>query len=99
MLAILLVIVLFHTWLASYSREEQSGRTTYYYAYLAEAFSDRHLHLSIQPDPRLLALDDPYDLSARVELEKQGVVTPVDFPSMKENSIYTGDPPLPFCWH
>lgn len=76
--------MLFHTWLASYSREEESGRTTYYYSYLSQAFLQGDLHLPLQPDPQLLAMEDPYDVSARVELAKKGVSTPVDF------SLYNG---------
>lgn len=78
------MIMLFHAWLASYSREADSGRTTYYYAYLSQAFMQGNLYLPLQPAPELLAMENPYDLAARAELEKHGVVTPVDF------SLYNG---------
>jgi hypothetical protein len=84
MIPSLLGIVLFYAWLASAGSGDHPGTTTYYYASLAEAFRNGNLHLPIQPDPRLLALDNPYNLSARVELERTGVETPIDL------SLYQG---------
>lgn len=93
-LLIVLSIILFHAWLASYSSKEDSGRTTYYYAYLSQAFMQGDLHLPLQPDPELLALENPYDLSARAELEKRGVTTPVDF-SLYKGKFYLYWGPVP----
>lgn len=93
-LFIVLPILIFHAWLASYSREEGSGRTTYYYAYLSQAFLHGDLHLPLQPDPELLAMEDPYDVSARAELEKRGTITPVDF-SLYKGRFYLYWGPVP----
>lgn len=93
-LLILLTILVFHAWLASYSREEESGRTTYYYMYLSQAFLQGDLHLPLRPDPQLLAMEDPYDLSARAELEKRGAITPVDF-SLYKGKFYLYWGPVP----
>lgn len=86
--------MIFHAWLASYTHEQDSGRTTYYYDYLSQAFLQGNLHLSMQPDPRLLASENPYDLSVRAQLEKQGVVTPVDL-SLYEGKFYLYWGPVP----
>ena len=75
----LLMVILFYAWLASSGTGGNSGVTTYYYSYLAEAFLDGNLYLTWQPDPRLLAIDNPYDPLARRELEKLSIITPVDF--------------------
>jgi hypothetical protein len=41
------------------------GREHYgYYNLLADAFLSRHLYLPIEPDPKLLELDNPYDAKA-----------------------------------
>ena len=80
----LLVLILFYVWLASTTSGSHTGTTTYYYAYLSEGFIHGNLYLPIQPDPALLAIDNPYDLSARIRLEESGSVTPVDF------SLYGG---------
>lgn len=86
--------MIFHAWLASYSRAKDSGRTTYYYAYLSQAFMQGDLHLPQQPDPELLALANPYELSARAELEKRGVAAPVDF-SLYKGRFYLYWGPVP----
>src|SRR5215208_139315 len=80
----LLVIILFYAWLASAGSGNHDGTTTYYYAYLSDGFLHGNLYLPLQPDPDLLALDNPYELSARIRLEETGTVTPVDF------SLYGG---------
>jgi hypothetical protein len=38
----------------------------HHYEYLAEGFAHGHTHLSVDPDPELLALRDPYDPAANV---------------------------------
>lgn len=86
--------MLFHAWLASYTHEQNSGRTTYYYSYLAQGFRRGHLYLPLQPDPQLLAMENPYDPVARAELEKKGVVTPVDF-SLYDGKLYLYWGPVP----
>lgn len=87
-------IILFYTWLASVGTRESSGVTSYYYSYLAEAFLDGKLHLAWQPDPRFLALDNPYDPVARAELEKLDILIPVDF-SLYEGKFYLYWGPVP----
>jgi hypothetical protein len=78
MIPSLLGIILFYAWLASADSGDRPGTTTYYYASLAEGFRNGNLYLPIQPDPRLLALDNPYNLLARAELARSGVETPID---------------------
>lgn len=90
----LLMLILFYAWFSSLGSGGHSGVTTYYYAYLAEAFLNGNLHLSIQPDPNLLAIDNPYNPSARIELEKLGIVTPIDF-SLYEGNFYLYWGPVP----
>jgi hypothetical protein len=41
-----------------------------YYNYLAHGFTDGHLYLPVEPDPRLLALPNPIDPKAGVDLPK-----------------------------
>jgi hypothetical protein len=43
---------------------------TGYYNYLAQGFVQGHLYLPIEPDPRLLALPDPIDPKAGLDLPK-----------------------------
>lgn len=40
------VIILFYAWLSSAGTGEDTGVTSYYYSYLAEAFLDGNLHLA-----------------------------------------------------
>lgn len=93
-LMLLLLIMLFYAWLATYSRSADGGRTTYYYSYLSQGFLQGNLFLPLQADPELLAMENPYDLSARAELEKKGVATPVDF-SLYEGKFYLYWGPVP----
>lgn len=92
--ASVLGIILFYAWLASAGNGSHPGTTTYYHAYLAEAFLHGNLHLFQQPDPSLLAVDNPYSLPARMEVEKIGVMTPVDF-SLYEGKFYLYWGPVP----
>lgn len=90
----LFVVILFYTWYVTSGGGNQSGTTTIYYAYLAEAFLNGDLHLALNPTPQLLALDNPYDVAARIELKRSGVVTPMDFSLYKEKFyIYWGPVP------
>jgi hypothetical protein len=41
-----------------------------YYNYLAHGFTDGHLYLPVEPDPRLLALPNPIDPKAGLDLPK-----------------------------
>lgn len=90
----LLVIIFFYAWLSSAGSDNQNGTTTRYYANLAEAFLNRELHLSTQPDPRLLAMENPYSLLARIELTKAGVDIPVDL-SLYDGKFYMYWGPVP----
>ncbi len=87
-------IILFYAWLSSAGTGENSGVTTYYYSYLAEAFLDGNLYLAWRPDPHLLAMEDPYDPVARAELDKLDILTPVDF-SLYEGNFYLYWGPVP----
>lgn len=89
-----LMVILFYAWLASSGTGGNSGVTSYYYSYLAEAFLDGNLYLAWQPDPRLLAIDNPYDPLARHELEQLNIITPVDF-SLYEGKFYLYWGPVP----
>ena len=87
-------IILFYAWLASAGTGESNGVTSYYYSYLAEAFLDGNLHLAWQPDPHLLAMENPYDPVARAELDKLNILTPVDF-SLYKGKFYLYWGPVP----
>ena len=87
-------IILFYAWLSMSGTGENSGVTSYYYSYLADAFLDGNLYLAWQPDPHLLAMDNPYDPQARAELEKLNILTPVDF-SLYEGKFYLYWGPVP----
>lgn len=88
------VIILFYAWLSSAGTGEDTGVTSYYYSYLAEAFLDGNLHLAWQPNTQLLALDNPYDPVARAELDKLDILTPVDF-SLYDGKYYLYWGPVP----
>ena len=90
----LLLLLLFYAWLASAGSGNENGTTTYYYSYLADAFLHGNFHISMRPDPELLALENPYNLSARIELEKTGVVTPIDF-ALYKGKFYLYWGPVP----
>ena len=53
------------TWLISVGRWNDWPDTTNYYHLLADAFRAGQTHLLIEPDPKLLALEDPYDFENR----------------------------------
>ena len=90
----LFVVILFYSWFVSSGGGNQSGTTTIYYGYLAEAFLHGDLHLELEPTPQLLALDNPYDVAARIELKRSGVFTPMDF-SLYEEKFYVYWGPVP----
>lgn len=87
-------IMLFYGWLSISGTGESSGVTSSYYSYLADAFLDGNLHLAWQPDPLLLALEDPYDPRARDELKKFNILIPVDF-SLYQGKFYLYWGPVP----
>lgn len=85
----LLIVLFFYFWLTSSERWNNWASPTYYYANLTEGFVRGELHLPIDPDPRLLALDNPYDPLARA-----GIETPVDL-SLYEGKFYMYWGPVP----
>lgn len=87
-------MIIFYAWLSMSGSGENSGVTSYYYSYLADAFLDGNLYLAWQPDPMLLALDNPYDPQARDELEKLNILIPADF-SLYEGKFYLYWGPIP----
>jgi hypothetical protein len=88
-------IILFYIWLSISGSAKNPGATSYYYSYLADAFLDGNLYLAWQPDPLLLAMDNPYDPQAREELgKKQDMFTPGDF-SLYEGKFYLYWGPVP----
>lgn len=87
-------MIIFYAWLSILGTGENSGVTSYYYSYLADAFLDGNLYLAWQPDPMLLALDNPYDPRARDELEKFNILIPADF-SLYEGKFYLYWGPIP----
>jgi len=69
---VIFFIVIFYFWIASagtFSFDKSPG----HYGELAEGFAQGHLNLSIDPDPRLLQLPDPYDPSQNIRIRYAGV--------------------------
>jgi hypothetical protein len=58
-------MIAIYLWFASISRDSTSN----YYALLATSFRQGELSLSLRPDPALLALSNPYDPAARVDIK------------------------------
>jgi hypothetical protein len=54
-------ILAFYAWLVTSGDPAHPPSTTLYYDMLAEAFAAGQTHLTAVPDPRLAALDNPYD--------------------------------------
>jgi hypothetical protein len=90
----ILGVIIFYTWFVSAGSGYRNGTTTYYYAQLAGTFLQGNLHLTMKPDPYLLALDNPYDPLARKEIEELGIVIPVDF-SFFQGKYYMYWGPVP----
>jgi len=90
----LFVIILFYALISSSGSDDPNGTTTHYYADLAEAFRNGELHLSAEPDPRLLSLENPYNLPARIEMTKSGVDIPVDL-ALYDGKFYMYWGPVP----
>jgi len=87
-------MMLFYAWLSMSGSGKDSGVTSYYYSYLADAFLDGNLYLAWQPDPMLLVLDNPYDPRARDELGKFNIFIPADF-SLYKGKFYLYWGPVP----
>jgi hypothetical protein len=87
-------IILFYAWLSISGSGGNNGVTSFYYSYLADAFLHGNLYLTWQPDPKLLAMDNPYDPQARAELGKLDILAPVDF-SLYEGKFYLYWGPVP----
>src|SRR5512145_19853 len=75
----ILFVLVCYVWLGSFGLFNHLPTITAYYDKLATAFSHGSLSLEEQPDPALLALEDPFDRSAW-----QGINVPTDY------SIYDG---------
>ncbi len=86
---ILILVGLFYTWFASSGKWHQWESPTYYYANLAEGFLHGRLDLPIKPDPKLMALSNPYDPLAR-----KNIPAPLDL-SLFNNHFYIYWGPVP----
>jgi len=58
-------VLLIYVWIISVGRWDAWPKTTDHYNDLASAFLQGQLHLLIEPDSRLLELEDPYEREAR----------------------------------
>jgi len=76
---IVFVVILLYVWFGSSGRMSMWKSHTFYYDNLARGFLNANLYLPIEPDPKLLALPNPYDPSAR-----HGIEVPLDL------SLYKG---------
>lgn len=73
------LIILIYLWFVSAGKWTVLAQTTNYYDQLASSFQKGHLFLSATPSPALLALSNPYDPIARINIQ-----TPIDV------SLYNG---------
>jgi hypothetical protein len=88
--AISVLLVLFgYLWFGSFGLFNHLPTITAYYDKLATAFSHGSLSLEEQPDPALLALEDPFDRSAW-----QGINVPTDY-SIYDGKFYLYFGPVP----
>ncbi len=88
-LPIAIIVILIYAWLGSSGKWQTLKPSTYYYDNLAKGFQSAHLYLPIEPDPRLLLLPNPYDLSAR-----KGIEVPLDL-SLYKGKFYMYWEPVP----
>ena len=72
-LPIVIIVILIYAWFGSSGRWGIWKSHTQYYDSLARSFLNANLYLPIEPDPKLLALPNPYNPSART-----GIEVPVD---------------------
>ena len=70
---IVLIVIIIYVWFGSSGRWGIWKSHTYYYDNLARGFLNGNLYLPIEPDPKLLALSNPYDPIART-----GIDSPTD---------------------
>jgi len=65
LIAIFCISAVTLTWLISFGRWKSWPETTNYYHLLADGFRAGETHLLVEPDPRLLALENPYEVANR----------------------------------
>lgn len=67
--SLVIAVILIYVWFAIPRSSNEWEAPTNYYDLLATGFRNASLHLSLDPDPQLLALPNPYDPLARAGLE------------------------------
>ena len=82
-------IILIYIWIISIGTWTTWPVTTNYYDLLANAFSHGQLHLELKPDPRLLALENPY-----IPDNREGIPVPFDL-SLYKGKFYLYWGPIP----
>ena len=87
--ASMLLTLVFYAWLASFGLFNHLPTITAYYDKLATAFTHGSLALEEQPDPALLALENPFDRS-----QWRGIDVPTDY-SLYEGKYYLYFGPVP----
>lgn len=70
---LVLLVIIVYVWFISVGQWTKWPTITAYYDWLATAFTHGHTHIEIQPDPKLLALANPYD-----PRQRSGIPTPLD---------------------
>jgi hypothetical protein len=88
-LPIAIIVFLTYAWLGSSGKWDMLRPSTYYYDNLAKGFQNGNFYLPIDPDPQLLLLPNPYDLSARA-----GIEVPLDL-SLYKGKFYMYWEPVP----
>lgn len=66
---LVIAIILIYAWFASPGKSNEWELSTNYFDLLARGFLNSNLFLPLEPDPRILALPNPYDPSARDGVE------------------------------
>lgn len=66
---LVLAVILVYAGFASPGESNQWVSSTNYYDFLARGFLKGNLHLDLDPDPKILALSNPYDPQARARIE------------------------------
>ncbi len=89
-----LPVLLAYVWFISAGLWTTWPPRTSYYAFLAQGFRKGELSVSIQPDPGLVQLSDPYDPVARDAVRQQGIHTPPDY-SLYKGKFYLYFGPVP----
>jgi len=83
------MVIIIYVWFGSSGKWTNWKSSTYYYDNLARSFLNSTLYLPLDPDPKLLALPNPYDPLARA-----GIDMPVDV-SFYEGKFYIYWGPVP----